>query len=845
VNKRIVFLILILILALAACAGQEEATPQAEAPAEDVAAATEAPPTAEIVPTEPPTEAPADETAVAEPTQAPADAGMTVADMDHVVDPGLVNITWEWISRDPNGTDMPEIVVSSPENYTLYFNEDGTFNATLDCNTGSGAYATPSAGVILMEIGATTRAACPEGSYDVAMMTIFGGGVQDYELRDDNQTLVLYGVNNGPLDIYRSADAPEPGQAEVESIPADAIQLDLNGLATSYDWTIMPASPLSQGPGAQGYPPYILLTFDGATPDEAIADNLQRIYIFPTEAYVNLYQAAGNQSVADQVIRLGQLISTAAGRSTLPDSPMPLLPPPNSLMDRWAQFADLNFGVGDGVRYVSDSPYRQSIGVWTNETTGYYYQGLSTDQTFYVSMYWPVSTAALPDTEADATEAQTAAATSPDTYPAYKQETIDTLNALTPADWSPDLSLLDSMAASLTFPLPQEAGEEEQATAEPQATPEGEAEATATPTPAAPAGDGPSGTITAPDGVFVRSGPGTEFPDIDVAANGSTVNIVGKSEDGQWWAITVPVFLAEDEVGWVSSAWVDAVNVADVPVLEASEAQPVEPSLTGVNWQWISLTDPAAGTTTINDPTRYTILFNADGSASIKADCNQVAATYTSDGSSISITLGPSTLAACAEDSRDQQYLAALGNAAVYFFDSGDLFIDLAADGGTMQFSTGAAPAPAAPTATPEGTPAATPQATPDAESPVSPALGLTFNLVSYGPQGAEQSLIEGTSITAVFSTETVSGSAGCNDYTGQVTPVEDYFTIGPVAVTQQSCAEPAGVMEQEQAYLAALQGTSGYQWQQDDAGGSVVTGARLLYVLADGTGGVLNFVAQ
>jgi heat shock protein HslJ len=63
--------------------------------------------------------------------------------------------------------------------------------------------------------------------------------------------------------------------------------------------------------------------------------------------------------------------------------------------------------------------------------------------------------------------------------------------------------------------------------------------------------------------------------------------------------------------------------------------------------------------------------------------------------------------------------------------------------------------------------------------------------------------------------------------------------------VTQQSCAEPTGVMEQEQAYLAALQGTSGYQWQQDDAGGSVVTGARLLYVLADGTGGVLNFVAQ
>jgi heat shock protein HslJ len=844
VNKRIVFLILILILALAACGGQEEATPQAEAPTEEMAAATEAPPTAETMPAEAPTAAPADETAVTEPTEAPAAAGMTVAEMEHVADPGLVNITWQWISRDPNGTDVPEIMVANPENYTLYFNEDGTFNATLDCNTGSGVYATPSYGTILLELGATTRAACPEDSHDVAMMTIFGGGVQTYELRDENQTLVLYGANNGPMDIYRSADALEPGQAEVESIPADAIQLDLNGLATSYDWTVMAASPLSQGPGAQGFPPYILLTFDGATPDEAIADNLQRIYIFPTEAYVNLYQAAGNQSVADQVIRLGQLISTAAERSTLPDSPMPLLPPPNSLMDRWAQFADLNFGVGDGVRYVSDSPSRQSIGVWTNETTGYYYQGLSTDQTFYVSMYWPVSTAALPDTEADATEAQTSAATNPDTYPAYKQETVDTLNALTPADWSPDLSLLDAMAASLTFPLPQETVEE-QATAEPEATPEGEAEATATPTPAAPTGDGPSGTITAPDGVFVRSGPGTEFPDIDVAANGSTVNIVGKSEDSQWWAISVPAFLAEDEVGWVSSAWVDAVNVADVPVMEASEVQPLEPSLTGVNWQWVSMTDPATGTTTINDPTRYTILFNSDGTAAIKADCNQVGASYTADGSSISITLGPSTLAACADDSRDQQYLAALGSAAVFFFDGGDLFIDLAADGGTIQFSTGAAPVAPAPTATPEGTPAATPEATPDASSPVSPVLGLTFNLVSYGPQGAEQSLIEGTSITAVFNPGTVAGNAGCNDYTGQVTPVEDFFTISSIAVTQQACEEPAGVMEQEQAYLAALQGTSGYQWVQGEAGGGVITGGRLLYTLADGTSGVLNFVAQ
>lgn len=837
-NKRLVFTILIFTLALAlvACGGEDASTPETEAQEQPAAEteATEAPPTEAPTDMPPSEEAPAEEAAAAEPTvdtaaeEAPAETESMVATMEHEVDPRLVNITWEWVRRDPNGNSSPEIVVDNPENYTLFFNEDGTFNATLDCNSGSGVYATPSPGNIFMELGPTTLAACEPNSVADDMMNMFGGAVQSYRLEDDDQTLVMVWVAGGPLDYYRSADTPLAGEAEVEGIPKDAIQLDLNGLATSYEWQVMPGNPIPPGPGGKGYPPYILITFDGTSAEDALTNHLQRIYIFPTQAYVDLYAASGSTIVADQVVRLGQLISTAEGRTTLPESPMPLLPPPNNYMDRWAQFADLDFGVGEGVRYVSDSPFRQSIGVWSNDTTDYYYQGLTTDQTFYVSMYWPVSTAALPDTAEDASEEQTAAANNPDTYPTYKQETIDTLNALAPSDWSPDLSLLDAMAASLTFPLPGDSAGEEEEVEEPQ-----EGEATATPAPEAPDTDEPAGTITAPDGVFVRSGPGTEYPDIDVAAYESTVKITGKSEDGEWWVIEVPAFLSEDGQGWVSTAWVDAVNLDGVPVVPAPEAEVVEPSLTGVNWQWVSSTSPATGTTAVNDPTRYNILFNEDGSTAIRADCNNVGASYTADGSNISITLGPSTLAACPEDSLDQQYLASLSAAAIYFFQDGDLYVDLTADGGTMQFTAGDAAAPAPP------------EATPVPEGPTSPALGIVFSLVSYGPEGAEQSLIESTQITATFADQTVSGNAGCNDYSGQVTPVNDYFTIGPIAVTAKACAEPAGVMEQEQAYLAALQGTAGYEWQQGVAEGSLITGARLFYSLADGTTGFLNFIAQ
>ena len=41
--------------------------------------------------------------------------------MEHTPDPMLVNITWEWMQRDPNGNQIDEITVPNPENYTLLF----------------------------------------------------------------------------------------------------------------------------------------------------------------------------------------------------------------------------------------------------------------------------------------------------------------------------------------------------------------------------------------------------------------------------------------------------------------------------------------------------------------------------------------------------------------------------------------------------------------------------------------------------------------------------------------------------------------------------------------------------
>jgi heat shock protein HslJ len=108
--------------------------------------------------------------------------------------------------------------------------------------------------------------------------------------------------------------------------------------------------------------------------------------------------------------------------------------------------------------------------------------------------------------------------------------------------------------------------------------------------------------------------------------------------------------------------------------------------LTGKTWQWTgSTTTVPASQSVVPDPENYTITFNADGTFSAKVDCNQVAGDYTTSGSDLTITPGPSTLAACPEGSLDALYLDGLGKAASYSISGEDLTITLS-DEGTMQF---------------------------------------------------------------------------------------------------------------------------------------------------------------
>ena len=96
-------------------------------------------------------------------------------------------------------------------------------------------------------------------------------------------------------------------------------------------------------------------------------------------------------------------------------------------------------------------------------------------------------------------------------------------------------------------------------------------------------------------------------------------------------------------------------------------------------------------------------------------------------------------------------------------------------------------------------------------------------------------SLIKDTEITLQFEREYLTGSMGCNGYgggldSGKYAAADDgTLTVSqPLAVTVQLCSEPEGIMEQEAAYISALQGAAAYQVTEgrleiEDASGETV----------------------
>jgi hypothetical protein len=196
-----------------------------------------------------------------------------------------------------------------------------------------------------------------------------------------------------------------------------------------------------------GLPQHVEVNFGVVNPKD-VKPNDPIIYIIPVAAYEKLWNDNNNPAVSNTLDQLTKLLKDKP--EPIPTSAMPVLPyervPGHN--DLSVQGKYLAVRSGNGVRFVGR--FAQSPVPVTNDSPQlfYIYQGYSTDNTYLVSFFYPVSTIALPQATA-VNEAENAQVDSDPTK--YMQDKAQQLNALPESAWNPNLSQLDSVINSLRF----------------------------------------------------------------------------------------------------------------------------------------------------------------------------------------------------------------------------------------------------------------------------------------------------------------------------------------------------------------------------------------------------------
>jgi para-nitrobenzyl esterase len=119
---------------------------------------------------------------------------------------------------------------------------------------------------------------------------------------------------------------------------------------------------------------------------------------------------------------------------------------------------------------------------------------------------------------------------------------------------------------------------------------------------------------------------------------------------------------------------------------EAAADSTLPSNILDATWQWVSFTTPVEQIT-VDSPDRYTIRFQRDGRAVLRADCNRGTTSY-SASSDRRITFRPIALtrAMCPPGSLSDRFAREVGRATSYFVKDGDVFLELPVDSGTLRF---------------------------------------------------------------------------------------------------------------------------------------------------------------
>jgi hypothetical protein len=160
---------------------------------------------------------------------------------------------------------------------------------------------------------------------------------------------------------------------------------------------------------------------------------LAQVKLFP----IADYEAIGGPRVAAQIRQLHGNITSGPAFHTI--ETLPYLPLEDAEQVFHAEAMHLNFDGGIGIRYIT--AYAQDSGPVADSDLFYTFQGMTADSQYYIAATFPVRSHILPETAAAGTIAQ-------DDFEGYIEDTVNQLNRLTNADFSPNLGVLDALIES-------------------------------------------------------------------------------------------------------------------------------------------------------------------------------------------------------------------------------------------------------------------------------------------------------------------------------------------------------------------------------------------------------------
>jgi heat shock protein HslJ/uncharacterized protein YraI len=333
------------------------------------------------------------------------------------------------------------------------------------------------------------------------------------------------------------------------------IQINTMGLPYSWQANCVAATPYdnTQGPGGpKGLPEHIEINF-GVTNPADVQPTDPIIYIIPKQDYIDLWTAAGDNTVLQ---RMSQLEDMVLQKGTgMKSQGMPVLPMERALAtnDLAVQNKFVDFGNWSGIRFVGRFSQGPNPVTNLNPQLFYIFQGFAGPQNkYFVSFFYPVITPYLP---MDASQVPADEMQRVNTDPnAYMQERINFLNGLPDSAWAPNLNTLDAVVGSIEYT--------------------GATTSAPVPTviPPTPGPQVPYAVVIAPAGVNVRTGPSTAYPVVGVAPFNTKGVISGKSADRQWWV--TPLQGIANNQGWLSADYVKTYNTDNVPVVQAPPLPP-------------------------------------------------------------------------------------------------------------------------------------------------------------------------------------------------------------------------------------------------------------------------------